>query len=95
MYDNFKEEKYLDANYRTIISRSYYSVFNKSLNYQNVRSGSEIKIDRHNKTIKEFKEYPDEKHQKLGLELERLRNKRISADYHSNIGFDLKTQPTF
>ena len=29
LYNNIKREELLEANYRTIISRAYYSVFNK------------------------------------------------------------------
>jgi hypothetical protein len=71
LFNNFNETSLLSANYRSIISRSYYSVFNKCLNYQKSRTGRDIKKDRHNVTIKEFKEYPDAKHQKLGIELGR------------------------
>lgn len=90
LYNNIQREELLEANYRTIISRAYYSVFNKCLNYLTNQRGMRITSDRHNKVIKEFKEYPDLKHQELGLALERLRNKRIGADYHEKLNFTKK-----
>lgn len=75
--------KYDEAKLRTAISRSYYAVFCKARNYLLEKKNNVIPKDgkAHQYVIDELINGL-EKEKIVGLNLKRLRGKRILADYH-------------
>ncbi len=77
-----------EAKLRSAISRAYYAVYNTADKYadaKGIRSFQEkISGSRHRDLIKKFKNSNAKGHKQLGVDLNRLLNQRIDADYHFN-----------
>lgn len=92
--ENFWQDD-VDTKYRIIISRAYYAAFHcaqvllQDNHWESHQAGGE-----HEKVIKSLKEMKKKnidfqrKCKKLGLNLERLKWKRVQADYRDDISFN-------
>lgn len=75
-----------EAELRSAISRAYYAAFITARNYLRDRDNIRIPRERsHQFVINQFRESSDNYRAKLGRRLLRLRNYRVSADYHDTV----------
>ena len=77
-----------EAKLRTAISRAYYAAFHAAqdhLREKDLERGIPPTGRAHQFVADKFSNHPDETRQRIGVNLDRLRSKRIYADYRDNI----------
>jgi len=72
-----------EAAKRTAISRAYYFVFNLAYARAENNGGNFVGGDRHAQCWRRYISTPDQACQKLGVAGDRLKGRRISADYEA------------
>ncbi len=76
-----------EAKLRTAISRAYYAAFHAAqthLREKDLERGIPPTGRAHQFVAEKYSTHPDETRQKIGTNLERLRSKRIYADYRNS-----------
>jgi hypothetical protein len=72
-----------EAAKRTAISRAYYFIFNLAYARAEVSGGIFVAGDRHAQCWRRYMATPDPACQKLGIAGDRMKGRRISADYEA------------